>query len=72
MMFFFSKNFLIYIDKIQNVNIDINSEEYQKYLNLTKLEITNQLYKTYDKLIKERYEIDINYQTLNTVKDYFN
>ncbi len=69
---FFSKNFLIYIDKIQNVNIDINSEEYQKYLNLTKLEITNQLYKTYDKLIKERYEIDINYQTLNTVKDYFN
>ena len=71
-MFFFSKNFLIYIDKIQNVNIDINSEEYQKYLNLTKLEITNQLYKTYDKLIKERYEIDINYQTLNTVKDYFN
>ena len=69
---FFNENFLIYIDKVENVTIDKNSEEYQKYLNLAKLKITNELYNTYDKLIMEKYKIDINYQTLNTVKDYFN
>ena len=27
---------------------------------------------TYDDLIKKRHEIDINYKTLDTVKNYFN
>ena len=67
-----AENFLIYIDKIKNVTIDKHSEEYQKYLSLSKRKIANELYNTYDKLIKKRYEIDINYQTLNTVKNYFN
>ena len=56
----------------QLVTIDKNSEEYQKYLNLSKRKITSELYNTYDKLIKTKYKIDINYQTLNTVKNYFN
>jgi len=67
-----AENFLIYIDKIKNVTIDKNSEKYQKYLNLSKLKIASELYSTYDKLIKKKYKIDINYQTLNTVKNYFN
>jgi len=31
-----SENFLIYIDKIKNVTIDENSEEYQTYFNLSR------------------------------------
>ena len=68
----FAENFLIYIDKIENVTIDENSQEYEKYLNLSKLNIANKLYNTYDNYIKNRYKIDINYQALGTVKNYFN
>ena len=57
---------------VVNVSIDENSEEYQKYLNISKIKIVNELYKTYDNLLKKRYKIDINYQALDTVKNYFN
>ena len=68
----FSENFLIYIDKIENVTIKENSDEYQKYLNLSKTKVTNELYNTYDNYIRKRYKIDINYQTLDEVKNRFN
>ena len=68
----FTENFLIYIDAIKNVTIDDNAEKYQKYLNLSKIKIVNELYNTYDDYIKKRYKIDINYQALDTVKNYFN
>jgi len=67
----FSENFLIYIDKIESVNIKESSSEYQKYLNLSKIKITNELYNTYDNYIKKRYKIDINYQALDAVKNRF-
>ena len=66
------ENYLIYIDKIENVSIDENSEEYEKYLNLSKIRITNEVFNTYDAYLKEKYKIDINYNALNTVKNYFN
>ena len=68
----FTENYLIYIDKIENVTIDENSAEYQKYVNLSKIKIANELYNTYDNYIKKRYKIDINYQALDTIKNYFN
>ena len=68
----FSENFLIYIDKIENVTIKENSDEYQKYLDLAKIKITGELYNTYDNYIRKRYKIDINYQTLDEVKNRFN
>ena len=67
-----TENFLVYINKIENVSIDEKSDEFKKYLNLSKVEITNTLFNTYDNYIKEKYKIDINYKALNTVKSYFN
>ena len=67
-----SENLLIYIDKIENVTIKENSDEYQKYLDLSRIKITEELYNTYDNYIKKRYKIDINYQTLDEVKNRFN
>ena len=66
-----SENYLIYIDKIENVAIDESSKEYEKYLNLAKEKIKNELLNTYDYYLKERYKIDINYQALDIVKSYF-
>ena len=68
----FSKNYLIFIDKIENVTIDENSEEYQKYLDLTKSKIVSDLYNTYDNYLSGRYKIDINYQALDVIKNYIN
>ena len=68
----FSKNYLIFIDKIENVTIDESSEEYQKYLDLTKSKIVSDLYNTYDNYLSSRYKIDINYQALDVIKNYFN
>ena len=68
----FSENYLIYIDKIENVSISENSEEYAKYSNLAKLNLTNSMYNTYDNYLGERYKIDINYQAVDTIKNYFN
>ncbi len=67
-----TENYLVFIDKITDVYIDENSDEYKKYLNLSKISITNELFNTYDNYIKEKYKIDINYKALKTIKDYFN
>ena len=67
-----SENFLIYIDKIKNVTIDENSEEYQKYFNLSKNQIVSELYNTYENYIQKKYKIDINYQTLDVIKNSYN
>jgi len=67
-----SENFLVYIDKIKNVNIKDSMDEYMKYLDLSKIKITNDLYNTYDNYIRKRYKIDINYQALDIVKNRFN
>ena len=67
-----TENFLIYVDRIIGVSADENSEEYKKYFNLSKINITNELFNTYDKYIKEKYKIDINYKALKSIKDYFN
>ena len=67
-----TENFLVYVDKIINVSIDINSDEYEKYFKLSKISMTNELFNTYDKYIKEKYKIDINHKALKTIKDYFN
>ena len=58
--------------KIENVTIDEKSEEYTKYLNLSRKKIANNLFNTWDKHIKKKYEIDINYKALAVVKNYFN
>ncbi len=67
-----SENFLIFIDKVENVTIDENSEEYQKYLDLSRSIIVKELYNTYDNYLSKKYKIDINYQTLDVIKNYFN
>ena len=67
-----TENYLVYVDKIEHVNIDPNSEEYRKYLNLTKTKITSRLFNSYDIYIKDKYKIDINKKALDAVKNYFN
>jgi len=68
----FKEIYLIYIDEIHNVSINETSEEYEKYMRLSKIKIANELFNTYDNHIRNKYKIDINYKALETVKSYFN
>jgi len=65
----FSENYLIYIKKIENVTIKNNSDDYKKYLDLSKLKIATNLYNAYDSYLNKKYEIDINYIALNNIKN---
>ena len=67
----FSENYLIYIDKVENIKTDKNADDYEKYLNLSKAKIVNGLYTSYDLYLKNKYEININYNALNNIKDNF-
>ena len=67
----FLENFLIYIDKIENVSIGEKTENYKKYFDLSKNKITTDLYNTYNSYLENKYEININYQTLAKTKNYF-
>ena len=67
----FLENYLIYIDEIENVSIVKKSENYQKYFNLSKDKIADDLYNTYNSYLENKYKININYQTLDKTKNYF-
>jgi len=68
----FTKNYLVRIDKINNVKINTNSEDYKEYSDLSRGKIVRDLYNTYDNYLKNKYKIEINYQALSIVKNYFN
>ena len=67
----FLENFLVYTDEIKNVSIDENSENNEKYFNLSKDKIAGDLYNTYNSYLENKYKININYQTLDKTKNYF-
>ena len=54
------------------MTIDEKSEEYETYFNLSRNETVNELYNTYENYIQKKYKVDINYQTLDTIKNSLN
>ena len=67
----FRENFLIYIDKIENASINKNPDDYKIYSHLSKVKIAKGLYNTYDSYLRKKYKININYNALDNVKNYF-
>ena len=63
------ESFLVFIDKIENTSINKNSRDYIKYFNMAKSRIINNLYSTYDIFLKQKYDININYNALNIIKN---
>tara|TARA_Y100000590_G_scaffold469205_1_gene655510 strand:- start:1545 stop:2906 length:1362 start_codon:yes stop_codon:yes gene_type:complete len=69
--FDFNESYLVYIDNVENTIIKDKSKNYKKYLELAKNETTNLLYSTYDKYLKNKYEIEINYKALESINNQF-
>ena len=64
----------VYLVKIKNVfekNLVNNSKESIKFTNQTNNRVRDSLYNSYDFLLNEKYEIEINQNTLDRMKNYF-
>src|SRR6056300_595680 len=64
----------IYLAKINNydeLNIEMNSEDFEKFSNKENMEIRNNILKSYDLLINQKYNVDINQAAINNVKNLF-
>ena len=66
------ENYLVFIENVKKVTINSNSDEYKKYFNLAKVQMMSSLYNTYDMYLRDKYKIDINYQSLEVLKNSFN
>ena len=66
-----SENYLVFVNRIENIEIKKDSDEYIEYTNLYKTNTVNSLYDSYDNYLKNKYKIEINYKALETAHSYF-
>ena len=65
----FIESYLIFVKKIVHVNIPEKSEDYKKYFDISKVKLATNIYNTYDKFLRNKYKVDINYKALENVKN---
>ena len=64
----------VYLVKIKNINkgfLNKDNEETKKFLIQANTKLRDNLYNSYDFLLNEKYDIDINQNTLERMKNYF-
>ena len=66
-----NQTFLILVKEIQKTNLDKTSDEYDKYYYETVISLKNNIYSSFDHYINQKYKVEINYQTLERLKNYF-
>ena len=63
--------FIKYVREIEHVSIDKSSKEYEKYQVQTNQKIIKNIFNTYDAYVNKIYNIDINNNAMERVKNYF-
>jgi peptidyl-prolyl cis-trans isomerase D len=66
-----NKTFLVWIKKVQKTTLDKNSNEYNKYYHEAIIGLKNNIYSSFDHYINQKYKVEINYKTLERLKNYF-
>ena len=66
-----NKTFLIWVKEIQKPSLDKTSDEYDKYYHITVTSLQNNIYPSFDHYINQKYNVEINYQALDRLKNYF-
>jgi len=64
-----TKNYLIFAEKTEKLPFNKNTKSYEQYKSKAKLNLTNQIYSTFDKTINSKYDIEINQKVLNRIKN---
>jgi peptidyl-prolyl cis-trans isomerase D len=66
-----NKTFLVWIKKVQKTTLDKNSNEYNKYYHEAIIGLKNNIYSSFDHYINQKYKVEVNYKTLERLKNYF-
>jgi len=66
-----NKTFLIWVREIQKPSLNKASDEYDKYYYETIIGLKNNIYSSFNHYINQKYKVEINYQTLDRLKNYF-
>lgn len=66
-----NKTFLIWVKEIQKPDLNKTSDEYDKYYHETIIGLKNNIYSSFEHYINQKYKVEINYQTLERLKNYF-
>ena len=59
------------VNEIQKNNLNKSAEEYDKYFYETIISLKNNIYSSFDHYINQKYKVEINYKTLERLKNYF-
>jgi peptidyl-prolyl cis-trans isomerase D len=65
----FSKNYIILSEKTEKKTFDVNNKDYEKYKTKARLNLANQIYSDYDKTVNNKYDVEINENVLNRIKN---
>lgn len=65
----FSKNYIILAEKTEQLPFDKNNKDYEKYKAKARLSLANQIYSDYDKTVNNKYDVEINQNVLNRIKN---
>ena len=63
--------FLILVREIQKPNLNKTSDEYSEYYHETIIGLKDNIYSSFDHYINQKYKVEINYKTLERLKNYF-
>jgi len=65
----FTKNYIVLAEKTEKLNFNVNHKDYEKYKSKARLNLANQIYSEYDKTVNNKYDIEINENVSNRIKN---
>ena len=66
-----TKTFLIFTKKTEYKDLNKSSNDYEKYEAKARLNLINEIYKSYDESINQKYKVELNQRTIDRVKNSF-
>ena len=63
--------YLAKVKKFEQQIIDTNKEEFKQYITKQNSKSKNSLLKSYDTFLNDKYDVSLNQQTIERVKNYF-
>ena len=65
----FKKNYIIFAEKTKKIPFNKNIDNYKEYESKAKLNLASQIYSTFDKIINDKYNVQINQKVLSRIKN---
>ena len=64
-----TENYIVLAKNTEKLQFDKKNNDYKKYKNKAKLNLANQIYRNYDLTVNDKYDIKINENVLNRIKN---